>query len=167
MNRRRFFLTAVSCVSAVASGKLGAIGKPVSASPSALAAAGIFVPGAGSYGSGVREKVFEVVVRQALAGAPWREICAGPMQVNQINPADVEAEVDRRQKLLHDHPYHVGDAPTCPACSKERIKAEREERMKNEHGEHKGYIAECPTCHTDWRGGRALRLREGEYEWID
>ncbi|HEY9679947.1 MAG TPA: hypothetical protein V6C76_18235 [Drouetiella sp.] len=59
-----------------------------------------FVSGAGSYGSGVRAQVFEVIVRQALAGAPWREICAGPMQVNNISPEEVEAEVKRRQALL-------------------------------------------------------------------
>ena len=59
-----------------------------------------FVPGAGSYGSGVRAQVFEVIVRQALAGAPWREICAGPMQVNNITAEEVEAEVKRRQALL-------------------------------------------------------------------
>ncbi|MBZ0189812.1 MAG: hypothetical protein K8F91_26440, partial [Candidatus Obscuribacterales bacterium] len=54
----------------------------------------------GSYGNGVRAQVFEVIVRQALAGAPWREICAGPMQVNNISPDEVEAEVNRRQALL-------------------------------------------------------------------
>lgn len=59
-----------------------------------------FVTGSGSYGSGVRAQVFEVIVRQALAGAPWREICAGPMQVNNISPEEVEAEVKRRQALL-------------------------------------------------------------------
>lgn len=56
--------------------------------------------GPGSYGSGVRAQVFEVIVRQALAGAPWREICAGPMQVNNISPDEVESEVKRRQALL-------------------------------------------------------------------
>lgn len=55
----------------------------------------------GSYGSGVRAQVFEVIVRQALAGAPWREICAGPMQVNNISADEVEAEVKRRQALLN------------------------------------------------------------------
>lgn len=55
----------------------------------------------GSYGMGVRQQVFEVIVRQALAGAPWREICAGPMQVNNISPDEVEAEVKRRQSLLN------------------------------------------------------------------
>ena len=48
------------------------------------------------YGASVREQVLEVIVRQALAGAPWREICAGPMQVNHITPQEVEAEVKRR-----------------------------------------------------------------------
>lgn len=59
-----------------------------------------FAQGAGSYGSGVRAQVFEVIVRQALAGAPWREICAGPMSVNNITQDEVEAEVKRRQALL-------------------------------------------------------------------
>jgi hypothetical protein len=59
-----------------------------------------FAGSAGSYGSGVRAQVFEVIVRQALAGAPWREICAGPMQVNNISPEEVEAEVKRRQAML-------------------------------------------------------------------
>jgi len=53
--------------------------------------------GSGSYGSGVRAQVFEVIVRQAIAGAPWHEICAGPMQVNQITPDEVEEEVRRRR----------------------------------------------------------------------
>lgn len=44
----------------------------------------------------IRQQVFEVIVRQALKGAPWREICAGPMQVNQITPEEVEAEVRKR-----------------------------------------------------------------------
>jgi hypothetical protein len=56
--------------------------------------------GTGSYGSGVRAQVFEVIVRQALAGAPWREICAGPMSVNNISPDEVETEVKRREQLL-------------------------------------------------------------------
>ena len=56
--------------------------------------------GGGSYGNGVRAQVFEVIVRQALAGAPWREICAGPMQVNSISADEVEAEVKKRQDML-------------------------------------------------------------------
>lgn len=59
-----------------------------------------FVSTTGSYGSGVRAQVFEVIVRQALAGAHWREICAVPMQINNIAPEEVEAEVKRRQALL-------------------------------------------------------------------
>ena len=35
-------------------------------------------------GSRIREQVLEVIVRQALAGAPWREITAGPMSANRI-----------------------------------------------------------------------------------
>lgn len=53
----------------------------------------------GAYGSGVRGQVFEVIVRQAMAGAPWRQICEGPMAVNKISVAEVLAEVDRRRKM--------------------------------------------------------------------
>lgn len=56
----------------------------------------------GSYGSGVRAQVFDVVVRQALAGADWREICSGPMALNGIVPKEIELEVRRRQDLLRD-----------------------------------------------------------------
>lgn len=55
---------------------------------------------ASKYGDGVRSQVFEVIVRQGLAGAPWRMICSGPMQVNNISPDDVEAEIKRRRDLL-------------------------------------------------------------------
>lgn len=44
----------------------------------------------------IRDMVFEVVVLQALAGAPWRIICAGPMSVNSITPEEIEEEVKRR-----------------------------------------------------------------------
>lgn len=47
----------------------------------------------------IRQQVFEVVVRQALAGAPWREICEGPMKANGIHPSEVEKEVARRKAL--------------------------------------------------------------------
>lgn len=49
-----------------------------------------------SYGDGVRAQVFEVIVRQGMKGAPWREICVGPMQVNNITVEEVEAEIRRR-----------------------------------------------------------------------
>jgi hypothetical protein len=49
------------------------------------------------YGKGIRAQVFEVIVRQAIAGAPWRQICVGPMQVNSITPEEIEEEVRRRQ----------------------------------------------------------------------
>jgi len=49
------------------------------------------------YGPEVRAQVFEVIVRQAIAGAPWRQICVGPMQVNLITPEEIEEEVTRRK----------------------------------------------------------------------
>jgi hypothetical protein len=49
------------------------------------------------YGTAVRAQVFEVIVKQAIAGAPWREICAGPMHANDINPEEIEEELSRRR----------------------------------------------------------------------
>ncbi len=56
-------------------------------------------PNVGSYGTAVRAQVFEVIVRQALSGAPWRRICEGPMAVNDIAPEEVEDEVRRRRSI--------------------------------------------------------------------
>lgn len=50
----------------------------------------------GSHARGVRSQVFEVIVRQALIGAPWRELCAGPMKVNGITKEEIEEELHRR-----------------------------------------------------------------------
>ena len=50
-----------------------------------------------SFRAGIRAQVLEVVVRQAMAGAPWREICKGPMQINGISEEEVQAELDRRR----------------------------------------------------------------------
>ena len=58
--------------------------------------------GLGNYTSSVRKQVFEVVVRQAMAGAPWKEICAGPMSVNNISHGEVEREVRRRRGLMQE-----------------------------------------------------------------
>lgn len=67
-------------------------------------------PRPGKFGAGVREQVLEVIVRQALAGAPWREICAGPMHVNNITAQEVEDEVRRRMALAQD--FEEGDVNT-------------------------------------------------------
>ena len=56
--------------------------------------------GFSNYGSGVRQQVFEVIVRQAMAGAPWRQICLGPMQVNNITEREILEEVARRQQQI-------------------------------------------------------------------
>jgi hypothetical protein len=56
-----------------------------------------------------RQKVFELIIRQALSGAPWREIYSGIMQVNHISAGDVEAEVLRRQNELKGRNSDQGD----------------------------------------------------------
>lgn len=51
---------------------------------------------------GMRGQIFEVVVRQALAGAPWREICGQVMRLNNITDEEVEREVMRRRQLQEE-----------------------------------------------------------------
>lgn len=59
------------------------------------------------YSSGVRAQVFEVIVKQALADAPWKEICAAPMTVNNITVEEVEAELQRRRPKPVTEPLPV------------------------------------------------------------
>lgn len=48
--------------------------------------------------SPVRQQVFEIIVRQAMAGTPWKIICAAAMEFNGITADEVEEEVNRRRK---------------------------------------------------------------------
>ncbi|HEY9716612.1 MAG TPA: hypothetical protein V6C69_04030 [Trichormus sp.] len=50
-----------------------------------------------------REQVFEVIVRVALGGSAWRQICADSMQANQITEEEVENEVKRRRKVSDEN----------------------------------------------------------------
>ena len=97
MKRRDFLKGAAAFLSAGFGFIFGskAVKAAASAQPVAPAAAAPAVVAAG-YGSGVRAQVFEVIVRQAYAGAPWKEICAGPMRVNNISQEQVLAELARR-----------------------------------------------------------------------
>lgn len=56
----------------------------------------------------VRALVFLVIVRQALAGAPWQELCAGVMQTNNITQQEVIDE-------LHNQP--PADEPLAAAAA--------------------------------------------------
>ncbi len=47
----------------------------------------------------LRQAVFDIVVKQAVAGAPWKDLCRGPMEINGITEAEIEAEVGRRKAL--------------------------------------------------------------------
>lgn len=78
---------------AAASTAAAATAAPVPAASVAIATA------AGKYGWSVRQQVFEVIVRQGMAGAPWKEICAGPMRVNSITSEEVSDEIARRCAL--------------------------------------------------------------------
>jgi len=45
-----------------------------------------------------RKLILDNVVKQALAGVAWRQICEGVMEVNKITPEEVEAEIATRKK---------------------------------------------------------------------
>ena len=92
----------------------------------------------GNYGAGVRSQVLEVVVRQAIAGAPWREICAGPMKVNNISEQDVEEILRKRggggaastaQKPKSPTPDDWGNAFKLNIKPSEELKTIREELL--------------------------------------
>jgi hypothetical protein len=53
--------------------------------------------------SKVRSQVMEVIVRQGVSGAPWREICWGPMKVNNIDPEEIEQAIQRRKAMVDSH----------------------------------------------------------------
>jgi hypothetical protein len=100
-----------------------------------------------AYGEGVRKQVFEVIVRQAMAGAPWKEICAGPMKVNNIAVAEVQAEVARREHLAKQHPVSEGERAAnmqwCPDCAPHVA-----EQLIADHPNHaeQSEKAYCPVC---------------------
>jgi len=110
---RRKFLQALASVCGAGFARSLGIGTAtavVASAPAAAATAAAATVKAGAYGAGVRAQVFEVVVRQGIAGAPWKEICAGPLRVNNISEAEVEAEIARRTAAAKPHalPYSPG-----------------------------------------------------------
>ena len=101
LNRRKFLGRLAAAVGYGFNRSLAAAKSP--AVVPALASAGVAVSaasavsGASGYSSGIRAQVLEVIVRQAAAGAPWKELCARPMEVNGITPAEVEDILKKRQ----------------------------------------------------------------------
>jgi hypothetical protein len=96
---RRTFLKNAAAVITGGFARALTIGAAATAT-TAVASATVVAAATGKYGPGVRARVFEVIVRQGLAGAPWREICAGPMMVNAITTEEVDAEIARRRRLI-------------------------------------------------------------------
>ena len=127
----------------------GAVASTAAAAATPLPAAAAASPfAAGAYGSGVRQQVFEVIVRQAVAGAPWREICAGPMRVNNICAEDVEREVARRLKFLNQETLHK--ECNCDSCTDRHVEDRKcfcsrcNERRSEEHKAYVHKLASIP-----------------------
>ncbi|HEY9774229.1 MAG TPA: hypothetical protein V6C81_10560 [Planktothrix sp.] len=101
-DRHHFFEQfAAACGTGIASPLAGSLGglaeTPIEAASGAVVAGAV----SGAYGIGVRTRVFEVIVHQALLGTPWKEVCKGPMAVNRITEEEIEAEVKRRTPIRH------------------------------------------------------------------
>jgi hypothetical protein len=76
----------------------------------------------------VRAQVFEVIVRQAMAGAPWQSICKGPMRVNNITEDEIKAEVERRKSEAYKEEIskHVEGGPCyCRDCTAKNLERYR------------------------------------------
>lgn len=48
---------------------------------------------------GERDRIFELVVSQAMKGAPWQSLYMGALTSNKIRPEEIEAEIRRRKGL--------------------------------------------------------------------
>lgn len=93
-------------------------GTAVTTATTAAATSGAVATGVLGTNNGVRTQVFEVIVRQATAGAPWKEICKGAMTVNGITEEEVIQEVERRQKQnTHTDEFFCH----CNSCIKMRM----------------------------------------------
>jgi hypothetical protein len=108
MERRKFLgRLAGACAAGIARNLgIGAATAVAAGGAAAAAAGGGTAAAAGSAAAamgmtGVRLQVFEVIVRQAVMGAPWKEICSGPMRMNNITEEDIEKEVRHRIALGH------------------------------------------------------------------
>jgi len=140
INRRTFLLAGVAGLAAVSTHGARALARTWSQAAAPVApAAPVAAAAMGAYGGGVRAQVFEVIVRQAMAGAPWKEICAGPMMVNNIKPEEIEAEALKRKDQIGQHPHNDGrrHAHFCPDC-----RAENEA----EHSQHSEWVWYCKKC---------------------
>ncbi len=108
----------------------------------------------GVYGSSVKQQVFEVTIRQAMAGAPWREICMGPLKAVGIDPKEIEEELGRRKAGLpkknetqedgHNDsqsasvfPYDSNDRVIAPLLESNKVDAKRKEKDKKKNGKNK------------------------------
>lgn len=100
VNRRSFIKGVLGLFGSSLARKLGVGVAAATTSATVLPTVAKALPSA--YGTRVRAQVFEVIVRQAVAGAPWREICEGPMRVNGISCDEVEEEMQHRLRLKRE-----------------------------------------------------------------
>lgn len=146
VNRRVFLFAGIASVAALSTEGLRAIARTLSSTQAAPPAAAIPAAAATPYGACVRAQVFEVIVRQARAGAPWRIICHGPMLVNAITEEEVLAEVERRggpkPKLEHRDSFNCD----CQNCMDRLIKS-----MVAQHEKHTTWDDRCAYCMVELR----------------
>lgn len=152
VERRKFLLAGLAAAAGATTAGASAIARTLAPGVAKGKAATTAVVGtaAGAYGIGARKQVFEVIVRQALAGAPWKGICKGPMVVNQITEQEIEAEVELRLKCMGPHSQHgklhVSERLYCEDCRRE-LKSSAENEHPNHADDQLQYV--CRFCRVE------------------
>jgi hypothetical protein len=168
VDRRKFLLAGLAAAAGATTAGATAIARtlaPGVQSGTAAASALGTAAALGKYGAGVRAQVFEVIVRQGLAGAPWKEICAGPMQVNNITVAQVEAEMKRRREYIGAHPHREGvlvrERLWCDECRQE-LGAQAEASHPKHSAELEAVCKHCDEERKQWNAEMIAAGREHE-----
>src|SRR5687767_9369253 len=85
------------------------------------------------FGSSPRDLLFKAIVKQALAGAPWREICGSLMQKQNIKMEEVEGVL---RKIRQSDVTQTEDAGASLGPTKEGQEVSKQElRLPGELGE--------------------------------
>lgn len=171
LNRRKFLTRLGAAVGFGFSRSIGALSaSPLVAPVAATAAVAAGTTAAASamnspYGAGIRAQVLEVIVRQAAAGAPWKEICKGPMNVNNISTSEVEDLLAERSK--HDEMIRKGQMCLCQNCTTDRQRISEERASMLAQIKHRDESpCPCDTCFEEVQRLRLVALTKSRTDWF-
>ena len=114
-----------------------------------------------------KDDVFKLIVRQGLAGTPWRENFARIMQMEDINPTDVEVEIQRRLSKSAE-PIVLAES------IRQKAKETSDQKMQVSVADGSGMLGSdtpalmtdeiekiCPMCKTKIRGSAVVCALDG------